>query len=189
MIAAHELGLSERITCIRSVAALATPNPTIMADNPLSKIPTLVLDDGEVVIDSRTIVEYLDSLAGPGVLVPLEAAARRRALSRQALADGLLDLLILWRNERTKPAERQTEGWIKAFATKAKSTLDRFEQQVADTPPSSFGIGEIALGCALSYADFRFAEFNWRSGRPHLAKWHESFAGRESARATEAVDG
>jgi len=188
MIAAHELGLAERITCVRSVAALPTPNPIIMADNPLSKIPTLVLNSGDVLLDSRTIVEYLDSLAGRAVLVPLEGPERWRALTRQALADGLLDVLILWRNERAKPAERQTQAWIEAFATKVNATLDRFEQQAGDAPISSFGIGEIALGCALSYADFRFAELNWRAGRPHLSRWHESFAARPSARATEAVD-
>ncbi|MDN5005610.1 glutathione S-transferase family protein [Bradyrhizobium sp. GCM10027634] len=189
MVAAHELGLADRIACVRSVAALPTPNPIIMADNPLSKIPTLVLDNGDVLQDSRTIVEYLDSLAGPGVLLPLEGPGRWRALSRQALADGLLDLLILWRNELAKPEERQTEAWIKAFATKVNATFDRFEQQAVDAPTPSFGIGEIALGCALSYADFRFAELNWRTGRPHLAKWHESFAARPSAQATEAFDG
>lgn len=188
MIAAHELGLAERITCIRSVAALAMPNPIIMADNPLSKIPTLVLDDGDVLLDSRTIVDYLDGLAGPGMLIPIEPAARRRALSRQALADGLLDLLILWRNERAKPAERQTEAWIAAFATKTEATLDRFERQTAETAPTGFGIGEIALGCALSYADFRFPELRWRHDRPGLAGWHARFATRPSARATEAVD-
>lgn len=188
MIAAHELGLAERIACVRSVAALPTPNPAIMADNPLSKIPTLVLDNGDVLLDSRTIVEYLDSLAGPGILVPLEGRARWQALSRQALADGLLDLFILWRNERSKPAERQTQEWLDAFATKATATLDRFEQQAPQQPADALDIGEIALGSALSYADFRFAEIEWRKGRPRLAGWHAGFAERPSARATEAVN-
>jgi glutathione S-transferase len=188
MIAAHELGLVERIACVRSVAAMSTPNPAIMADNPLSKIPTLVLDNGEVLIDSRTIVEYLDSVAGGGILVPREGMARWRALSRQALADGLLDLFILWRNEREKPSERQTVAWLSAFAVKVAATLDSFEEKAANAPDDTFGIGEIALGCALSYADFRFADLNWRDGRPRLAAWHESFAGRPSARVTEVID-
>ena len=187
MVAAHELGLVARIICVRSVAAMSTPNPAIMRDNPLNKIPALVLDDGEVLIDSRTIVEYLDSLAG-GILVPREGEARWRALSRQALADGLLDLLILWRNEREKPPARQTDAWLDAFAIKVAATLDRFEQQAANPFDGAFGIGEIALGCALSYADFRFADLNWRKDRPRLAASHESFAARPSARATEIID-
>ena len=192
MVAAHELGLVPRIDCVRSLAAMHAPNPAIMADNPLSKIPALVLDDGTVLIDSRTIVEYLDALAG-GILVPASGRERWLALSRQALADGLLDLLVLWRNERLKPAERRTQAWLDAFAVKAAATLDRFEQQesghrAAEWPAASFGIGEIALGCALSYADFRFAELDWRTGRPRLAAWHAGFSARPSARATEAVD-
>jgi glutathione S-transferase len=187
MVAAHELGLVERITCVRSLAAMTTPNPAIMADNPLSKIPTLVLDDGTVLVDSRTIVEYLDALAGGG-LVPASGEARWRALSRQALADGLLDLLVLWRNERTKPAEQQSRAWTDAFAAKAAATFDRLEREEAERPTEGFGIGEIATGCALSYADFRFAELAWREGRPRLAAWHEGFMSRPSAQATEAVD-
>ncbi len=188
MVAAHELGLVDRIQCVRSVAALPTPNPTIMVDNPLSKIPTLVLDSGDVIIDSRTIVEYLDGVAGGGILLPLSGDERWRALSRQALADGLLDLLILWRNERAKPVERQTPEWLSAFAVKVNATLDRFNQKTRDPAGATLGIGEIALGCALSYADFRFSELDWRTSRPALAAWHRDFAARPSARATEAID-
>ena len=104
MVAAHELGLAEKIECVRSVAAMGKPNPAIMLDNPLSKIPALVLGDGTVLIDSAVIVEYLDSLAGGGRLLAPAGRLRWLALSRQALADGLLDLLVLWRNEREKPA-------------------------------------------------------------------------------------
>jgi glutathione S-transferase len=188
MVAAHELGLVDRITCVRSLAAMGTPNPVIMADNPLSKIPVLVLDDGEVLIDSRTIVEYLDSLAG-GKLLPASGPARWQALSRQALGDGLLDLLNLWRNEREKPSAQQTPAWLDAFAVKLWATLDRFETLSDSLTAQPFGIGHIAIGCALSYADFRFAELDWRTQHPGLTAWHKSFAARPSAQATEAFDG
>lgn len=189
MVAAHELGLADRLTCVRNVAAMAAPNPAIMADNPLSKIPALVLDDGQVLIDSDVIVEYLDSLAGGGMLLPGHGPARWEALSRQALASGLLDLLILWRNEREKPQASQTPAWLDAFGVKARATLDRFELMAPALAAKPFDAGHIALGCALSYADFRFADLRWRDGRPKLAGWHESFAARPSAMATEAVDG
>ena len=188
LVAAHELGLVDRITCIRSVAAMGTPNPAIMADNPLSKIPTLVLDNGDVLLDSRTIVEYLDSLAG-GTLLPASGPARWQALSRQALGDGMLDLLILWRNEREKPPAKQTPAWLDAFALKVQATLDRFEAESDSLKQQPFGIGHIAVGCALSYANFRFPDLDWRAQRPGLAAWHQSFSARPSAQATEAVDG
>ena len=188
MVAAHELGLVERITCVRSVAAMGMPNPAIMADNPLSKIPTLVLHNGDVLLDSRTIVEYLDSLAG-GTLLAANGPARWQALSRQALGDGLLDLLILWRNEREKPAAQQTAAWLNAFAVKVQATLDQFEAMAGWLEEQPFGIAHIAIGCALSYASFRFPDLDWQTQRPSLTAWHQSFAARPSALATEAVDG
>ncbi|MEH2558896.1 glutathione S-transferase [Bradyrhizobium algeriense] len=189
MVAAHELGLAEKIECVRSVAAMSKPNAAIMLDNPLSKIPALVLGDGTVLVDSAVIVEYLDSLAGGGQLIAPAGRQRWLVLSRQALADGLLDLLVLWRNERDKPAGRQTHEWLDAFAVKAAATLDRLEAEAAALESEPFGIGHIAVGCALSYLDFRFADLAWREGRPRLAAWQATFAARPSARATEIVDG
>lgn len=189
MIAAHELGLAERLRCVRSVAAMSRPNPGIMADNPLSKIPALVLEDGRVLIDSGVIVEYLDALAGGGRLVPPSGPARWTALARHALATGLLDMLVLWRNERDKPEARRTPEWLDAFRLKWAATLDRFEGEVGDLEAEPFGIGHIALGCALSYADFRFAALDWRADHPGLDGWHRGFAARPSAIATEFVDG
>jgi glutathione S-transferase len=189
MVAAHELGLAEKIECVRSLAAMNKPNPAIMVDNPLSKIPALVLGDGTVLIDSAVIIEYLDSLAGGGRLLAKPGPLRWRALSRQALADGLLDLLVLWRNEREKPAGRQTLEWLDAFAIKAAATLDRLGAETGALEGEAFGVGHIAVGCALSYLDFRFADLAWREGRPRLAAWHATFVERPSARATEIVDG
>lgn len=189
MIAAHELGLADRIECVRSVAAMTTPNPAIMADNPLSKIPTLVLDDGMALFDSDVIVEYLDDLGGRGRLIPPPGPARWEALARSALGSGLLDALILWRNEREKPQAQQTPEWLAAFATKTQATLDRLERAASAMSARKFDVGDIAVGCALSYLDFRFADLSWRDGRAALAAWHATFQARPSARATEAVDG
>lgn len=187
MVAAHELGLADRIDRVRNVAAMNAPNPAIMADNPLSKIPTLVLDDGSVLLDSDVIIEYLDHLAG-GRLLPPPGPARWDALSRQALASGLLDVLILWRNEREKPAPQQTGAWLAAFAAKTQATLDRMEEDAAGVAAKPFDVGHVALGCALSYLDFRFSGLRWREGRPALASWHGSFLERPSAAATEVAD-
>src|SRR5580704_9148750 len=102
MIVAHERGLIDRIACVRTVAATGKPHAELMKDNPLSKIPTLVLDDGTILYDSRVICEYLDALDGTPTLFPKEPEARITALRRQALGDGFLDLLVLNRNERER---------------------------------------------------------------------------------------
>ena len=95
MIAAHELGVVDQLTLRRTVAAMTAPNVDLLPDNPLSKIPTLVLADGSVVIDSGVICEYLDWIAGGGLIIPASGPERFRELSRHALANGLLDVLIL----------------------------------------------------------------------------------------------
>ena len=188
MIAAHELGVAGRIATVRTVVRMGMPNAELLPDNPLSKIPTLVLDDGRVLFDSLTIIDYLDDLAG-GSLIPRAGDARWQALTRHALGNGLLDLLILWRNERDKPAAAQTAEWLSSFAAKAEATLDHLERDAAALGETPFGIGQIGIGCALSYLDFRFGDMDWRTPRPALAAWHAGFAARPSARATEAVDG
>lgn len=188
MVAAHELGLADRIDCIRTVVRMTQPNLDLLPDNPLSKIPTLVLADGTVLIDSAVICEYLDGLAGGGILFPPSGPERWWALARHALGNGLLDILILWRNERDKPEQRQTQELLDSFALKTRVTLDRLEADAAELAATPYGIGHIAIGCCLSYLDFRFPDLGWRDGHPLLTAWHESFCARPSARATEAVD-
>ena len=187
MIAAHELGLADRIRTVRTVVRFGMPNQDLLPDNPLSKIPTLVLDDGRVLFDSLTIIEYLNDLAG-GPLFPT-GPARFEALTRHALGNGLLDLLILFRNERDKPPAAQLSEWLDSFGAKTRATLDRLERDAPAMAALPFDIGHIGTGCALSYLDFRFADLSWREGRSALAAWHAAFSARPSAQATEAVDG
>ena len=185
MVSAHELGLAGRIETVRTVVAMDKPNPLLLFDNPLGKIPTLVLDDGTVLYDSLTICEYLDGLAGPK-LFPAAGPARWTALTWHALGTGLLDTFILWRNEREKPAPHKP--WLVGFELKAHTALDHMETLTPAMEAAAFGIGQITLGIVPAYVDFRFPELGWRTGRPQLAAWYERFAARPSMRATEAVD-
>ena len=187
MIAAHELGLASQIATVRTVVQMGRPNLDLLPDNPIGKIPTLILDDGAVVYDSLTICEYLDSLAG-NRLFPAPGPARWTALTWHALGNGLLDALILWRNERDKPPGQQTGAWLEAFAVKTQSGLNHMERLAAALSATPFGIGHIAIGCALSYLDFRFAPLAWRTGHPALAVWHTGFEARPCVLATEVVD-
>ena len=121
MIVAHEMGLVDRLTLVRTVAASDQPHPELMRDNPLSKIPTLVLDDGTVLYDSPVICEYLDRLHAGPKLFPPGGAERMTALRRQALGDGLLDFLLLWRDERARP--QPSDVHLASFAAKRKAAL------------------------------------------------------------------
>jgi glutathione S-transferase len=187
MIAAHETGLVDRLTCVRTVVAMTEPNTNLLSDNPLSKIPTLVLDDGSPLYDSLVICEYFDAMHDGPKLFPTDPKARWTALRRHALGNGLLDMLILWRGERER--QQPSQPHLDGFAVKYKATLKALEKESPEIGATPFGIGHIAIGCALSYADFRFADLNWRAGHPQTAAWHASFLQRPSARATEAVEG
>lgn len=189
MIAAHEAGVADRIACVRSVAAATKPNPEIMRDNPLSKIPTLVLDDGTPLYDSPVICEYLDTLHDGPKLFPAEPGPRFAALRRQALGDGLLETLLLWRGELMRPEEQRSQVHLAAFATKAGSALAAIEADAGALADAPFGIGHVTLGCTLTYIDFRFADtIDWRPGHPKAAAWQEAFERRPSARAVPIVD-
>jgi glutathione S-transferase len=186
MIVAHERGVIERLHCVRTVAEMTTPHAELMRDNPLSKIPTLVLDDGMVIYDSPVICEYLDALDGNAKLFPQHGRGRIVALRRQALGDGLLDLLVLARNERMRA--QPSEVHLASAAARTAATIDHLEQEAEALAATPFGIGHIAIGCALSYLDFRFAEQDWRRHHPRLANWHASFSARPSVQATLPVD-
>ena len=96
-LAAALLGLSDRI----QVEATDTtdPNAPLRRENPLSKIPTLVLENGEALYDSPVILEYLDALGGGGRIIPA-GWSRFEALRAEALFDGLLDAALLLVYER-----------------------------------------------------------------------------------------
>jgi glutathione S-transferase len=186
MIVAHELGLTDRITCVRTVVATTRPHMPLMEENPLSKIPTLVLDDGTVLYDSPVICEYLDSLHAGRKLVPADGKERMTALRRQALGDGFLDFLLLLRNERER--EHPSPVHVATFGTKKQAALKALDKEAGDLAASGFTVGHIAIGCALSYLDFRFGDEDWRSGHPGIARWHRDYCQRPSVRATEPVD-
>ena len=185
MVCVHELGLGQRIDCVRTVAAMAQPNAVLMQDNPLSKIPALVLDDGSVLFDSLVICDYLDHIA-TGRLFPSPGTARWHALRWHALGNGLTDLLILWRNERERTAP--LPALTAAFEHKTWACLDRLEDETPALAAGGFTIGAIAVCCALGYADYRFDALSWRSRAPRLAQWLAVQMQRPSLQQTAPSD-
>ena len=189
MIVAHERRIVSRIECVRTVAATSKPHEDLMKDNPLSKIPTLVLDDGTVIYDSPVICEYFDSLGDledATKLFPADPKARLVALRRQALGDGFLDLLVLLRDERMRA--QPSDSHLVSAAVRKRAILESLEQETTELAAGPFRIGHVAIGCALSYLDFRFADEDLRKGHQRIARWHATFAARASVRATEPVD-
>ncbi|KQX25122.1 MULTISPECIES: glutathione S-transferase family protein [unclassified Sphingomonas] len=188
MVAAHALGLADRIDCVRSRVGPARLNAELMADNPLNKVPTLVLADGTVLYDSRVICDYLDAVAGGGILVPAEPAARWRALRWQCLADGLVDVAILLRDEHFRGEGHRSTAHLAAYTTKMRAGLDAMDAEVEALDDARLNVGSIAIGVALAYMDFRAPGLEWRAGRPRLAAWERVFAEQPAMRAAPFVD-
>ncbi|GBD42899.1 putative GST-like protein YibF [bacterium HR40] len=185
MVTAHELGLADRITVENRAVTPVQPNEAVVADNPLGKLPTLVLDDGTPLYDSRVICEYLDSLAGGGRILPRDGMARFRTFRLQALADGMMEAGVLTRYETfLRPEELRWHAWVEHQKLKITRALDWLEAHPAEYRGEGVDLGRIALGCALGYLDFRFGADRWRDGRPQLAAWFEGFATRPSMQAT-----
>ncbi len=171
------LGLMDKIEVKR--ASTMDPEDSLRQENPLGKIPVLILDDGARIYDSRVICEHLDTLAGGGKLFPT-GAARWPALTLQALADGMTDAAILEVYEsRYRPEEKRHPDWVDHQREKVRRGLTWLEANAPDTHAQP-DIGDIALACALSYLDFRF-EGNWRDGHPKLVAWLDGFAQRVPA--------
>ncbi|HTK02551.1 MAG TPA: glutathione S-transferase N-terminal domain-containing protein [Bordetella sp.] len=187
MIVLYEAGIEDQVSCVRTPVAMDKPNLDLLPDNPLLKLPTLVLGDGTAIYDSRVICGYLNDLSGAGLL-PAEPRARLTAERRQALGDGLLDVLLLYRQERNKPPARQTPEWLDAFELKVNAVLATLEKEAPALQATPFDLGLITIGCALSYLDYRFADQPWRDGHPALAAWHRGFCERPSVARSQPDD-
>ncbi len=170
-VAAAILGLGSRISVV--AADTMSPTDSIRRENPLGKIPTLVLDGTRTLYDSRVIVAYLDHLAGGGRLIPAETEARFDALKLEALADGVCDAALLQIYEgRFRDADTHSAKWLDHQAGKVERGLGSLE---ANPPSGPVTVGHVATACMLGYLDLRFGG-TWRRGHPKLEAWLAAFA-------------
>jgi glutathione S-transferase len=177
-IAAAVLGLDQEITVEKADPTDASD--TIRKQNPLGKIPALIIEDGSVLHDSPVILDYLDHRAGGDKIIPAEPGARFAALTLQSLCDGVLDACLLLVYEgRWRPAEKHEPKWLDYQSGKVKRAFD-----VLEAAPPALGttpnVGAITLACALGYGDLRFGG-TWRKDYPNLVQWHDAFAAQVPA--------
>jgi glutathione S-transferase len=161
------------------------PWQSSIAGNPLGKVPVLYLDDGRVLHDSSVIIEYLETLDSPPVLIP--AAERVMHKQIEAIADGICDAVVLIVTERSRPPEKQSAEWIARQAAKIPKALDELGRLLGSSDSFTahgFGLAEIATGCALGYLDLRYPELDWRAHHAHLERLFTRLAARPSFSAT-----
>jgi glutathione S-transferase len=183
-IAVSVLGLTDKIE-VRETD-LNDPADSIRIENPLGKIPALVMDDGATWYDSRVVLEVLDHLAGGGRIVPRDPMARFAVLRLQALCDGAMDAgVLLVYESRYRPPEMRVDAWVERQTDKVKRALTALEAAPPKltNPPD---IGQIALACLLGYQDLRFGG-DWRKHYPNLMAWLDAFAAQVPAFAETKV--
>lgn len=171
-IAAKLLGLADRIDV--QPADPTNPQDSLMAQNPLGKIPALVLADGRCLYDSKVIVEYLDSLGTKAHVIPRDDT-RWDVLTRAALADGIMEAALLLVYEKRV---RSPEAWSKPWMENQQNKIDRGLAAFEKAPPAIGNppdVAAIGLACALGYLDLRH-EGRWRQDHPKLVAWLERFA-------------
>ena len=158
----------------------------ILASNPLGKVPCLVMEGGEAVFDSRVIVEYLDARSPLARLIPEPNRERTEVRTWEALADGIVDALILARLEETfagRSPEQRSQAWVNRQMTKVHASLDAVATGLADKPWCTgihMTLADIAVGCALGYLDFRFPQIAWRADHANLERLAAKLNARHS---------
>ena len=187
--AAIELGLGGRIDLEYTEVVPGQPNRAYgQSYNPLRKIPALVTDDGITIYDSTVICEYLDDLAGGGILIPQQAPRRWRVLTNHALAQGLCDSVILLRYETwLRPEALRWSSWTDEHWDKINSGLAWFDQNNAELD-GSVNIAHLALGSLLGYIDLRWPKNGWRDRFPAVSDWFTKLECRPSFLETRPTD-
>lgn len=176
-MAIEVLGLQDRITVVP--ADTNDELDTLRKQNPLGKMPCLLLEDGSPIFDSRVIIEFLQEMAGSTQLLPAKGLARYKALTQATLADGMMEatLLVVYESRYREPGT-YSERFLKLQRGKITRALARFESAPPD--PNKTDIVSIGLSCALGYLDRR-KPVEWRPTHGGLVSWLETFRQREPA--------
>ncbi|MCK1338274.1 glutathione S-transferase family protein [Bradyrhizobium sp. 38] len=182
-IAAIELGLIDKIEFTPAAVAPGTPNEDYSRITPLKKLPVLITNDGDVILDSYVIVEYLNEMVG-GSLIPDYGPRRWQAKTNHSLLNGMLDSMLLCRYEKmVRPQGLQWQAWSDDHWNRAWTGMARFEK-MPDVLNGPFDISQIGLVCVLGYADFRFADCGWRKAYPKLDAFHQKVLERPSVKTS-----
>lgn len=178
-----ETGLDTDVEEVFAATLPTAPDPTVTAANPLSKIPALIRPDGPALYDSRVVTRFLDARAG-GALYP--ESRIWDVLTVEATADAVMDAAVLMVYEmRLRPEGMRFDDWIEGQWGKIEGALDALNTRWMSHLSGPLDMGQIAVGCALGYLDFRHADRNWRKGRDSLDDWFAVFCTRDSMQATK----
>ena len=160
---------------------------TLLAINPLAKIPALITGDGQPLYDSRVICAFLDSLAPTPQLIPDAGELRWIVQRREALADGLMDAAVSIVFERRRPAGEQSARWLARWQEKIERALATMDKENRSVPLLAARLDGVACAAALGYLAFRLPDIEWTASHPALARWWAEVAQRPAVAQTAAL--
>ncbi|MHA6264401.1 glutathione S-transferase [Arenibacterium sp. CAU 1754] len=188
MVVLHETNQLDDVELITAGGTPLAPAAPLIGKNPLTKVPALERADGPAIFDSRVICAYLDD-RGKGGLYP-GGGKRWDTLTLEALADGILDAALLMTYEsRLRPEDIRWDDWVDSQWAKIARACEALDGMWMSHLAGPLDMGQIAVGCALGYVDFRHDARGWRKGNDALAAWFEKFDSHPSMAATRPPEG
>jgi len=148
----------KKIECDLELVDVNPVENPVNAHNPLGKIPTLVLDDGSTLFDSRVIVEFLDGKVPINRLIPEDMRERVAVRRWEALADGVLDAGLLVRYESMRDKKERSQAWSDKQLARVKRGMAQMAAELESKDwchNGRYTLADIAVGCCLGWLDFR----------------------------------
>lgn len=173
----------KRIECELDLVDVTPAESPLNEHNPLGKIPTLLLDDGIALYDSRVIVDFLDAVSPIGRLIPKGNRERVAVLRWEALADGVLDAGVLLRQETLRPKKEQSAAWMQRQRGKVERGVAEMARDLGERDwchNERFTLADISLGCCLGWLAFRHPDLDWRGKYANLARHYDKLSQRPS---------
>lgn len=161
---------------------LINKSPGLVKANPLGKIPTLILDNGQTIFDSPVICAYLDHLKIKPALIPNDPHNRIAILTLAAAADGLMDVTVAMFMEKVRHPKDFNAAFIAANEATVKSSFVYFDERVEQL--KGLSIASIGLASAIGYLNFRMPQLWQSTDYPRLARWYEELSKRPSMKET-----
>jgi len=186
-IALLETGLDEKVTK-QEIARqqLYSPQSAVLDFNPVGRVPTLELDDGTVLTESKLILDFVDALNPGRKLLPRDGVDGWRIAAETGQASGLLEGVVTWLRALRLPSPESIDAIVAKESLRVNRTADALDGSIANGGfAEPINAAHIVLASALGLADARIASWKWREQRSHLSELYERLAARPSFRATE----
>ena len=181
----------KKIECEMELVDVSPVDNPVNAHNPLGKVPTLLLDDGTALYDSRVIVGFLDSVSPISRLIPEEKRDRVAVRRWEALADGVLDAGLLVRYEGAREKREQSKPWLDKQLARMHRAVAQMEADLGERPwchGERYSLADIALGSCLGWLDFRKpGDVDWHARYPALARHYAKLMERPAFAETVPV--